>query len=280
MSNLRFTAACIQMRSSRDVSDNVEAASAMIAEAARSGAQFVSTPEMTSLLETDRARQFAKTMSEADDVALARFRDVAAAAHVWLHIGSLPIKVSEEKLANRGFLIRPDGLIAARYDKIHMFDVDLAGGESYRESRNYQAGSEAVLTDLPWGRLGLTICYDLRFPQLYRALAQQGAGILTVPAAFTQQTGAAHWRVLLRARAIETGCYVIAAAQGGVHECGRHTYGHSLVVAPWGEVIAESAHEAPGVLLAEIDMGEVAKARSRVPSLRHDHAYGFAATIM
>lgn len=280
MSDLRFTAACIQMRSSRDVSDNVEAASAMVVEAARSGAQFVSTPEMTSLLETDRASQFAKTMSEADDAALARFCDVAAAAHVWLHIGSLPIKVSEEKLANRGFLIRPDGLIAGRYDKIHMFDVDLAGGESYRESRNYQAGSEAVLADLPWGRLGLTICYDLRFPQLYRALAQAGAGILTVPAAFTQQTGAAHWHVLLRARAIETGCYVLAAAQGGVHDCGRHTYGHSLVVAPWGEVIAECAGEEPGVLLAEIDMGEVARARSRVPSLAHDRAYGFAATIM
>lgn len=273
MSNTRFTAACIQMRSNRVVSDNIEAASALVAEAARAGAQFVSTPEMTSLLETDRESQFAKTRTETNDAALAHFRQLAVASRIWLHIGSLPVRLSDDKLANRGFLIGPDGDIRARYDKIHMFDVDLAGGESYRESRNYQAGSKAVLADLPWGRLGVSICYDLRFPQLYRALAQAGAGILTVPAAFTQQTGAAHWHVLLRARAIETGCYVIAAAQGGVHDCGRHTYGHSLVVAPWGEVIAECADEEPGLLLAEIDMREVAKARARVPSLGHDRAF-------
>lgn len=280
MSDTSFTAACIQMRSSRVVSDNIEVASALIGEAARAGAVFVSTPEMTSLLETDRASQFARTTAEADDVALARFRQIAAASHLWLHIGSLPIRLSDEKLANRGFLIGPDGGIKARYDKIHMFDVDLAGGESYRESRNYQAGSKAVLADLPWGRLGLSICYDLRFPHLYRALAQAGAGILTVPAAFTQQTGAAHWHVLLRARAIETGCYVIAAAQGGVHDCGRHTYGHSLVVAPWGEVIAECADEEPGVLMADINMSAVAKARGRVPSLGHDRAFEIISPVV
>ena len=183
---------------------------------------------------------------------------------IYVHVGSLAIKISPDRAANRGFLIDPKGEIAARYDKIHMFDVDLEGGESYRESRTYRPGEQAVLADLPWGRLGLTICYDLRFPALYRALAEAGATMLTIPSAFTQQTGEAHWHVLIRARAIENGCFVFAAAQGGKHENGRETFGHSLIVDPWGRILAEGGIE-PGVVMAEIDLGEVAKARSRDP---------------
>ncbi len=271
-----FTAACVQMRSSRNVAENIASARALISQAAEAGAALVATPEMTSLLETGSDALFANTRGEADDEALIAFRALAAEKKIWLLIGSLPIRLSDVKIANRSFLISPDGMIAARYDKIHMFDVDLDGGESYRESKNYQPGREAVMAKLPWGRLGLTICYDLRFPQLYRTLAQAGAGILAVPAAFTRQTGAAHWHILVKARAIETGCFVLAPAQGGRHECGRETYGHSLIVAPWGEVIAEAAHDAPGIVLAEIDMGLIEAARKRVPSLRHDRGFSLA----
>lgn len=256
---------------------NVDVASALIRQAATAGAAFIATPEMTSLLETDRKSQFEKTRQESADVALAAFCDVARDTNIWLLIGSLAVHAPDDKLANRSFLIGPDGVIKSRYDKIHMFDVDLAGGESYRESRNYAAGERLVLGELPWGKLGMSVCYDLRFPHLYRQLAQRGAGILSVPAAFTRQTGAAHWHILLRARAIETGCYVIAPAQGGEHECGRKTYGHSLIVAPWGEVIAELPHEEPGFVMAEIDMDKVADARARVPSLGNDRAYHFDA---
>jgi predicted amidohydrolase len=268
-----FTAACVQMRAGRDVAANIADASALVSEAAAAGADFVMTPEMTSLLETKSEKLFANTCEEQDDATLAALRQLAAAKKIWLLIGSLPVKLSATKLANRSFLIAPDGGIAARYDKIHMFDVDLAGGESYRESKNFEPGREAVIANLPWGRLGMTVCYDLRFPHLYRALAQAGADFLTVPAAFTRQTGEAHWHTLLRARAIETGCYVFAPAQGGKHECGRETYGHSLVVAPWGEVVAEAAHDEPGVLFAEIDTARIAEARARVPSLGHDREF-------
>ena len=265
------------MRSTCDVAENISAASALISDAAAKGADFVATPEMTSLLVTKTTDLFDKVRDEKDDEALPAFRSLAAEKKIWLLIGSLPIRLSEEKVANRSFLISPEGEFASHYDKIHMFDVDLAGGESYRESKNYEPGGEAILARLPWGRLGLTVCYDIRFPHLYRTLAQAGADFLTVPAAFTRQTGEAHWHTLLKARAIETGCFVLAPAQGGKHECGRDTYGHSLIIAPWGEVIAEADHNEPGVILAEIDTAKIAEARKRVPSLGHDRGFGLPA---
>lgn len=268
-----FTAALVQMRTGCDVAGNIAEASRLVSEAAARGADFVMTPEMTSLLETKSERLFANTSEEKDDPTLAALCALSAAKKIWLLIGSLPVKISPQKLANRSFLIAPDGGIAARYDKIHMFDVDLEGGESYRESKNFEPGRAAVIAELPWGRLGMTVCYDLRFPQLYRALAQAGADFLTVPAAFTRQTGEAHWHTLLKARAVETGCYVLAPAQGGKHECGRETFGHSLVVAPWGEIVAEAAHDEPCVVLAEIDTARIAQARTRVPSLGHDRDF-------
>ena len=268
-----FTAACVQMRSSCDVAENIAAAKTLVREAASKGADLVMTPEMTSLLVTRTSDLFDKAREEKDDEALAAFRALAKEKGIWLLLGSLPIRLSDAKVANRSFLLSPEGEVAASYDKIHMFDVDLEVGESYRESRNYEPGTEAVLARLPWGRIGLTICYDVRFPQLYRTLAQAGADFLTVPAAFTRQTGEAHWHTLLRARAIETGCFVFAPAQGGKHECGRETYGHSLIIAPWGEVLAEAANDEPGVILAGIDMERIASARRKVPSLGHDRGF-------
>jgi deaminated glutathione amidase len=209
---------------------------------------------------------------EENDILLESFRELARALRIYLHIGSLAVKVSPERAANRSFLIGPDGEILARYDKIHMFDVDVATGESYRESRNFRAGDAAVAVDLPWGRLGLTVCYDLRFPALYRALAEAGSSFISVPSAFTRVTGEAHWHVLLRARAIENGCFVLAAAQGGTHENGRETFGHSLVVDPWGRIIAEGGIE-PELIMAEIDPAEVAAARARIPSLQHGRRF-------
>ena len=236
------------------------AATRLIEQAKSGGADYVLTPEMTNVMEIDRERLFATIVPEEQDASLATFRELARALGLYVHVGSLAIKVSPDKAANRSFLIDPRGEIVARYDKIHMFDVDLKGGESYRESRNFRAGDLAVVVDLPWGRLGLTICYDLRFPALYRALAEAGASFLTIPSAFTRQTGEAHWHVLMRARAIETGSYVFAAAQGGKHENGRETYGHSVVIDPWGRVVAEGDTE-PGVVFADIDPAEVAAAR-------------------
>ena len=211
-------------------------------------------------------RLFTEIVAEEQDPTLATLRDVARKLAIYVHLGSLAVKASPDKAANRSFLIDRKGDIAARYDKIHMFDVDLADGESYRESNSYRAGELAVVADLPWGRLGLTVCYDLRFPALYRALAEAGASFLAIPSAFTRQTGEAHWHVLIRARAIENGCFVFAAAQGGKHESGRETFGHSLVIDPWGRIIAEGGTE-PGVVMAEIDPAEVAAARAKIPSL-------------
>lgn len=267
-----FIAACVQLRSSRNVAANVAEASALIEEAAGKGAQFVATPENTSLMEADRALLFEKAKAENDDEALGVFRKLSQAKKIWTLIGSLPIKIASDKLANRSFLITPEGEIAARYDKIHMFDVDLGNGESYRESKNFGPGEKAVTHDLPWGRLGMTVCYDLRFPHLYRTLAKSGASFLSVPSAFTKPTGEAHWHVLLRARAIESGAFVFAPAQGGRHENGRETYGHSLIIAPWGEVIAEAGTD-PCVITAEIDPAQVVAARGRVPSLMHDRPF-------
>ncbi|MBI2714389.1 MAG: carbon-nitrogen hydrolase family protein [Rhizobiales bacterium] len=267
-----FKAAMIQMRSGLAPAANLDAAVRMIGEAKSAGADYVQTPEMTNIMELKRERLFATIVEEAADTSLATLRELARKLAIFIHIGSLAIKLAPEKAANRSFLIAPSGDIAARYDKIHMFDVDLAGGESYRESRNYRPGEQAVLSDLPWGRLGLTVCYDLRFPALYRALAEAGATMLAIPSAFTQQTGEAHWHLLVRARAVENGCFVFAAAQGGKHENGRETYGHSLIVDPWGRILAEGGSE-PGVVMAEVDLAEVAKARARIPSLQHGRRF-------
>ncbi|WP_043879732.1 carbon-nitrogen hydrolase family protein [Azorhizobium caulinodans] len=271
----RLRVGLVQLRSGRDMDANIEIATALIREAARDGARYVQTPEVTHLMEMDRAVLFTKLKDEPLDPGLRAFQALAKELGIHLHVGSLAVRVSETKAANRGFLIGPDGEIAARYDKIHMFDVDLPGGESYRESNAYRPGERAVLGHVDEFKLGMSICYDLRFPALYRALAESGASVLTAPSAFTRPTGEAHWHILLRARAIETGAYMLAAAQGGKHENGRETYGHSLVVDPWGRVIAEGGTE-PGVILAELDIAEVEAARSRVPSLRNGRRFELA----
>jgi predicted amidohydrolase len=268
----KFRAALIQMRSGRTPHANLDAAVKLIGEAKAAGADYVQTPEMTNIMELSREKLFAAIAEEENDICLAAFRELARKLKLSLHIGSLAIKVSPQRAANRAFMIDPRGEILARYDKIHMFDVDLAGGESYRESRNFRPGESGVLVDLPWARLGLTICYDLRFPSLYRALAEAGGTVLTIPAAFTRQTGEAHWHTLVRARAIENGSFVLAAAQGGVHENGRETFGHSLAVDPWGRIIGEGGTE-PGVIMAEIDPAEVTAARAKVPSLQHGRRF-------
>jgi len=267
-----FRVGLVSMRTGRNPSDNLCITTKLIEQAKNGGADYVQTPEMTNIMEIDREKLFATIVPEEQDATLATLREVARALRLHIHIGSLAIKVSHDKAANRSFVIDPDGEIVARYDKIHMFDVDLKGGESYRESRNFRAGDLAVVVDLPWGRLGLTICYDLRFPSLYRAVAEAGASFLSIPSAFTRQTGEAHWHVLVRARAVETGSFVFAAAQGGKHENGRETYGHSLVVDPWGRVLAEGDTE-PGVLFADIDPAEVTAARARIPSLDHGRRF-------
>jgi predicted amidohydrolase len=265
-----FKAAVVQMRSSRDVAENVRLASELVREAASAGADFIATPEMTPLMETERARMDAAAF--ADDGAnptIEAFQTLARDLGRWLLLGSLAVKTGEGRLANRSVLFAPEGRIAARYDKIHMFDVTVSEAERYQESKNFRAGSAPVLARLPWGMLGMSVCYDLRFPHLYRALAKAGALFLSVPSAFTKATGQAHWHVLLRARAIETGCYVFAPAQGGRHENGRETYGHSLIVDPWGRIIAEAGEE-PAIAIAKIDPAEVERARSRIPALTHD----------
>ncbi len=267
-----FRAACVQMRTGLDVAANIAAAAALIREAKAAGAAFVATPEMTSLFEAESDALFAKVREESEDEALKAFRQLAEELSIWLLVGSLPIKVAERRCANRSFLIDPKGQVRARYDKIHMFDVDLPGGEVYRESRNYRPGEHAVVADLPWGKLGLSVCYDLRFPYLYRALAKGGASFLTIPAAFTHTTGLAHWHVLQRARAIETGCFVIAPAQGGHHQNGRRTFGHSLIVDPWGAILAVGGED-PGIVVADINPAKVAEARARVPALTHDRPF-------
>jgi len=267
-----FIAACVQLASDVDPEPNVTAAADAICRARDAGADFVLTPETTDMMDMKRRDAFAKAKDEAAHPGLARLSALAGELGCWLLIGSLVIRLSDQRLANRSFLIDPAGRVAARYDKIHMFDVEVPDGQSYRESKAYQPGATAVVADLPWGRLGLSVCYDLRFPQLYRALTQAGADFLTVPSAFTRMTGRAHWHVLLRARAIETGCFVLAPAQCGETSQGRQTYGHSLIVAPWGEVLAEAGEE-PAVILAEIDPARVAEARAMIPALTHDRTF-------
>jgi len=267
-----FTVGLVQTSSGDELAPNIAAAAELIRRAAGEGADFVLTPENTTMITSGRERILAQAAPEESHPAVPAFAELAQELGVWLLIGSLSIRLDEETAANRSYLFGPDGRIAARYDKIHMFDVEIPDGQSYRESATFRPGGRAVTAELPWGRLGLSVCYDLRFPQLYRGLAKAGADFLSIPAAFTEFTGKAHWHVLQRARAIETGCFVFAPAQCGTHAGGRRTYGHSLVVAPWGEVLADAGEE-PGVVLAEIDPGRIAEARRMVPALTHDRPF-------
>ena len=278
--NTVFTASCIQFTSARDYEPNIRLVSDLIRRARDAGANLVLTPENTGLTEPVGKLRREKARDEANHPVLAALREVARETGVWLLIGSLAIDLSREpgeiegerRLANRSYLIDPNDAIVARYDKVHMFDVDLAGGESYRESNAFRPGGQSVLAETPWGILGMTVCYDLRFPHLYRALAQAGADFLAIPSAFTVPTGKAHWHVLMRARAIENGCYVFAPAQWGEHAEGRRTYGHSLIVDPWGEIVADGG-EGVGIFSARIDAAAIAKARRMVPSLKHDRPF-------
>jgi len=271
-------AAVLQLTCGDDPASNLPVTLSLIRDAVAVGAEFVLTPEVTNCVSASRAQQMAVLQNEAEDQTLAALREVARECGIWLLIGSLALKTddSDGRFANRSFLITPEGKVAARYDKIHMFDVTISDTESYRESAGYRPGGAAVLAPMPFGALGLTICYDLRFPHLYRQLAQAGAQVLSVPSAFSPVTGAAHWETLLRARAIETGCYVLAPAQTGTHEATqgkpRQTYGHALAVAPWGEVIADAGTD-PGFVLADLDMDAVASARQRIPALTHDRVF-------
>ena len=267
-----FKAACVQLRSSGDEAENIRDATALVREAAGRGARFIATPENTNIMAQGNRAKLDATFDEANDPSLPAFSALAKELKVWLLIGSLHIKVSDTKTANRSFLFGPDGTVRARYDKIHLFDSTVAAGESYRESSQVEGGQTCVLADTEFGPIGITVCYDLRFPQLYRRLAHKGAFAFTIPSSFTVPTGEAHWRVLMRARAIENGAFVIAPAQGGMHSNGRKTYGHSLIVGPWGEVLAEAGTE-PGVIVAEIDPHLATAAREKVPSLQHDRDF-------
>jgi len=266
MSQIRV--ACVQMRSGTDVAENIASASALIRQAAGQGAQLIATPEMTTLLDRKPGAAWEKATTEDADPGVAAFRKLAGELGVTLLIGSIAIRAGGGKCANRSFLIGPDGAVLARYDKIHMFDVQLNAGNIYRESDSYVAGGEAVLAHTPIGDLGMTVCYDIRFPELYRQLAVAGARIIAVPAAFTRITGEAHWHILLRSRAIETGCFVIAPAQGGRHQDGRETFGHSLIIDPWGRIVAEGGTD-PGIFLATLDLDQVDETRGKIPSLAH-----------
>jgi predicted amidohydrolase len=273
---MTFRAACIQLRASTDIAENIETVERLGREAAAGGAEYVQTPEMTNIVERNREALAAKLSPEESDPAVARFSALAAELGIILHIGSLALAAADGKIANRALVFGPDGGVLACYDKIHLFDVDLPGGESWRESAVYSPGERAVVADLPWLRLGVAICYDIRFPQLFRVQAQAGAALLTAPAAFTRQTGEAHWHVLQRARAIENGAFVVSAAQAGRHADGRETYGHSIIVAPWGEVLAEAGGDGPEIVMAQIDPGLSAAARQRIPALKNERRFSLA----
>ena len=274
-----FTVACVQTTAGPDVKTNIINASALVREAHKSGATLIVLPEMTNIIDMDRSAMAEKLSAEADDISLEAFCILAVELKVWLLLGSLGLKhetalnaEGKPKFANRSFLIGDDGVVRNRYTKIHLFDVDLGAGETYQESKSYEPGNETVVADTPWGKLGMTICYDIRFPHLYRKLAKAGAKFLSIPSAFARPSGKAHWHVLMRARAIENGCYVFAAAQCGEHGGGRSTYGHSLIVDPWGEILADGGTEI-GFVLAEIDTSLVDKVRQKIPSLTHDRDY-------
>jgi predicted amidohydrolase len=267
-----FKTACIQNTATRDMDANIGWVCEHIDLAVEGGADFIALPETVGLMEPVNQQIPGKTFMEADDPGLAAFREKAATHAVNILVGSQLIRLDDNRIVNRSYLLDSNGEIQARYDKIHMFDIQLANGEFYRESETISAGGKAVITDLPWGRLGLSVCYDLRFAALYRALAHAGAEILSIPAAFTQTTGKAHWHTLVIARAIETGCYVIAPNQCGHHADKRYSYGHSLIVDPWGEVLADGGAQ-PGIIYADIDVSRVAKVRGRIPALKHDRAF-------
>lgn len=265
-------AACVQMDSGPDVAQNLADAGALIREAAGLRARLIATPEVTDQVVSNRLEHMNKTYPEEAHPALPFFADMAAKLGVWILVGSICVTVSERRCANRSLLFSPDGL-AARYDKIHLYDADLRCGESHRESRAYRPGGRAVVADTPWGGLGMAICYDLRFSHLFRDLAKAGAAILSLPAAFTVPSGRAHWEVLLRARAIETSCFVLAPGQGGAHAGARKTWGHSMIVGPWGDILAERDEPGPGVIVADLPMADVTTARAAIPALRHDRFY-------
>lgn len=273
-----FKLACVQVSAQDAIEPNVAAACALVRDARKAGADLISLPECVALMEPKGARQRELARVESESAPIAAFRDVARETGAWVLAGTVVVAAEDGRLANRSCLIAPDGSVRARYDKIHMFDVDLPGGESYRESATYRPGAAAVTAPLPWGTLGMTVCYDVRFPQLYRALAHAGADFISVPSAFTRQTGTAHWHVLLRARAIECGAFVFAAAQCGEHPGQRFTYGHSLIVDPWGAVLVDGG-EAPGFIMAEIDVTKIAAARRAIPALAHDRPFTNPASV-
>ena len=262
----------VQVNAGTEIEANLQQAGALVRQARAQGAELIALPENVSMMVQGRAKVLARAKPEADHPGVPFFQTLARETGAWLVTGTLAVLLEDGRVANRLFVVDPTGAVRGRYDKIHMFDVDLAGGESYRESATYKPGERAVVVETPWTRLGLSICYDVRFAYLYRALAKAGADILFVPSAFTVPTGRAHWHVLLRARAIETGCFVVAPAQTGIHDEGRATFGHALIVSPWGEIIAD-AGEAPGVLVAELDLAKVAEARRMVPALGHDRTF-------
>lgn len=268
-----FTAAVVQMRSTRDMGENITAMTELVEQAARAGATYVQTPEMTGLVEQERDSFFASIKVEEEDPVRAAAQALAARLGITLHIGSTPVRVGERMAANRAYVFAPDGAQVASYDKIHMFDVDLDDNESWRESAVYRPGERAVILDIAGASTGLTICYDCRFPALHRAYAQAGALMLTGPSCFTRQTGQAHWHILLRSRAAENGAFMVAAAQGGDHEDGRTTFGHSIIIDPWGKVLAEVAGEEPGFAMAEIDPALALAAREKIPNLKNDRPY-------
>ncbi len=270
---MTFRAALIQLNSSTDIAGNIASVDQLVRQAAAAGAQYVQTPEMTNIVQRDRAALQAAIRPETSDPAVAAFSRLAGELGIVLHIGSLALDAGGGKIANRAFVFAPDGSQLARYDKIHLFDVNLPDGESWRESALYTPGEAAVIADLPWCRLGVSICYDLRFPQLYRVYAHAGAAMLSAPAAFTRQTGEAHWHVLQRARAIENGAFMASAAQAGRHDDNRETFGHSIIVNPWGEVLAQATGEEPQIVLADIDPAQAADARARIPVLKNERAF-------
>ncbi|MXN47586.1 carbon-nitrogen hydrolase family protein [Shinella kummerowiae] len=270
---MAVTIAAVQMCSGTDPVRNVETMRRLVREAAAKGAVYVQTPEMTGALQRDRAGLKAILRSEADDLVVAAAAELAGELGIHVHVGSTAIALSDGKVANRGLLFGPDGEKICSYDKIHMFDVDLDNGESWRESAVYSPGAVARMADLPFARLGFAICYDVRFPELFKTQAQAGAEIISVPAAFTRQTGEAHWEILLRARAIENGVYIIAAAQAGVHEDGRETFGHSMIIDPWGRVLASAGGTGEAVVLAEVDPAAVKAAHAKIPNLRNGRSF-------
>ncbi len=269
---MRFRLACVQTCSGDDMARNITAASDLVRKARDGGADLITLPEVVALIQPDRARLLATAPDESDHPALAAFRDLARETGAWILGGSISVRAGDDRVANRSLLIDPAGQIIGRYDKIHMFDVDLPDGESYRESDTYRPGTDTCVASTPWGGLGMTVCYDVRFPELYRTLARAGADFIAVPSAFTRPTGRAHWSVLLRARAIETGAYIFAPAQCGEHGGGRRTYGHTMIVDPWGKIVAEAGTEI-GVTFADIDTENVSDARRAIPSLGQDRSY-------